>query len=63
MANELLMRLVFTGEIDVERGPLGRFQDLADQIQAEGHTVPSQILAVLAELSKPLHDLEQEQQL
>lgn len=43
----------FLIEAEVVRGPLGRFQDLADQIAAEGLTVPAPLLAVLAELHQP----------
>lgn len=45
--------LVFTGEADLVRGPLGRFIDLAEQIEAEGLKVPAEILDVLVELQRP----------
>jgi hypothetical protein len=45
--------LVITGDAEIVRGPLGRFIDLADQITAEGLTVPPQILAVLEQLQQP----------
>ncbi len=45
--------LVITGEAEITRGPLGRFLDLAEQIQAEGLSVPPEILAVLEKLQQP----------
>lgn len=45
--------LVITGEAEVTRGPLGRFADLAEQIQAEGLTVPPEVLAALEALQRP----------
>jgi hypothetical protein len=48
--------LVITGEAIIIRGPLGRFVDLAEQIQSEGLTVPPEILAVLDELQQPQED-------
>lgn len=44
--------LVITGEAEVVRGPLGRFVDLAGQLQADGLVVPPQILAVLEALQQ-----------
>lgn len=51
--NGVRMLLKATGTIEIERGPLGRFIDLAEQITAEGLTVPAEILAVLDELARP----------
>lgn len=42
-----------TGVVDVTRGPLGRFVDLAEQITAEGLEVPPRLAAVLVELQQP----------
>jgi hypothetical protein len=44
--------LVVTGEIEVTRGPLGRFLDLAEQIRGEGLDVPPEIAAVLQDLEQ-----------
>lgn len=52
-----LYELSFTGSADVERGPLGRFVDLAAQIEAAGLDVPPTLAAVLAELT---HEGEQQ---
>lgn len=48
--------LTITGEATIIRGPLGRFLDLAEQIQSEGLTVPAEILAVLDKLQQPQED-------
>ena len=48
--------LTITGEATIVRGPLGRFLDLAEQIQSEGLTVPAEILAVLDKLQQPQED-------
>jgi len=45
--------LVFTGTAAVERGPLGRFLDLAHQIEAEGLEVPPEIADALDQLQHP----------
>ncbi len=50
----ILYKLVIEGEAEITRGPLGRIIDLCDQIAAEGLEVPAPILAVLAELQKPM---------
>jgi hypothetical protein len=50
--NHTVYEVVITGTADVVRGPLGRFVDLADQIEAEGLTVPPEIAAVLAALTE-----------
>jgi hypothetical protein len=46
--------LVITGEVEITRGPLGRFVDLATQIQSEGLDVPPEIADVLEKLQLPL---------
>lgn len=48
----LTHELVVTGEAEVQRGPLGRFIDLAEQIESEGLTIPPQILAALDQLQE-----------
>lgn len=53
MVNGQLMAMRVEGTAEVVRGPLGRFIDLADQIEAEGLTVPSRIAeAIAAELEE-----------
>lgn len=47
----LLYELRIEGAADLTRGPLGRFVDLAEQIEAEGLTVPSEIRDVLDRLT------------
>ena len=51
--NGIWYRMEVTGVVDVTRGPLGRFVDLAEQITAEGLQVPPRLAAVLAELQQP----------
>ncbi len=51
--SEIVQHWEIIGEAEIIRGPLGRFVDLAEQIQAEGLAVPSEILAVLNELQQP----------
>lgn len=40
-------------EGEIVRGPLGRFIDLAQQIEEEGGEVPAPLKAVLIELQQP----------
>jgi hypothetical protein len=49
----MLFELVITGEAEVTRGPLGRFIDLADEIDASPDCAdtPPEIRAVLEELA------------
>ena len=54
----LRYELAITGEAEVIRGPLGRFLALAEQIQAEGLTVPPEILDVLKKLQLPQGGLD-----
>lgn len=49
----VLYELVVTGTAEITRGPLGRFIDLADQIEAEGLKVPPEILDLLHDLQQP----------
>ena len=51
-ADGQLYELRFEGEADVIRGPLGRFLDLADEIEREGLKVPPEIRDVLDKLSE-----------
>jgi len=45
--------MVIEGTVELVRGPLGRFVDLAEQITAVGLEVPPLLVAVLAELQQP----------
>jgi hypothetical protein len=46
--------LQFEGSAEVERGPLGRFIDLAEQIKAEGGVVPARIQQALDLEAEPI---------
>jgi uncharacterized protein YfcZ (UPF0381/DUF406 family) len=48
-----LYELRVEGTAEVVRNPLGRFVDLAEQIEAEGGEVPSEIREVLDRLMLP----------
>jgi hypothetical protein len=48
----ILYELVISGEAELVRGPLGRFLDLAEAIEAEGLTVPPEITNVLKQLNE-----------
>lgn len=50
-ADGRLYELRIEGTAGLVRGPLGRFLDLADQIEAEGLTVPPEIRDVLDRLT------------
>lgn len=52
MRDGRLYELRIEGTAEVTRGPLGRFLDLAAQIEAEGLTVPSEIRDVLDRLNE-----------
>lgn len=47
-----LYEMRVTGTAEVTRGPLGRFLDLAAQIESEGLAVPSEIRDVLDRLDE-----------
>lgn len=49
---DITFQLDITGECDVERGPLGRFLDLACEIEQCGGVVPEKLTAVLNELQE-----------
>lgn len=51
--NEQLYRLEVHAEAEVVRGPLGRFVDLAEQIESEGGVVPAEITELLCRLQLP----------
>jgi hypothetical protein len=48
----VLYELQITGTAELTRGPLGRFLDLAGQIEAEGLKVPPEIRDLLDELAE-----------
>ena len=52
--NGVDMVMTVEGVVEVTRGPLGRFIDLADQITAEGLEVPPRIAALLLALQQPM---------
>lgn len=52
MRDGVLYELVITGEAQLVRGPLGRFLDLAAQIESEGLTVPPEIRDALDMLTE-----------
>jgi hypothetical protein len=47
-----LQKLVVIGTAELTRGPLGRFIDLAAEIEAEGLEVPAEISEVLHHLTE-----------
>jgi hypothetical protein len=51
-ADGRLYEMRIEGTAEMTRGPLGRFIDLAAQIEAEGLEVPPQISDVLAQLQE-----------
>jgi len=51
--NGTRMLMTVEGHVDITRGPLGRFVDLAEQIRSEGLEVPPELDAALALLQHP----------
>lgn len=51
-ADGMLYELRVEGTAEVNRGPLGRFLDLAQEMEDEGLTVPSEIRDVLDRLNE-----------
>jgi len=45
--------LKIEGEVEVTRGPLGRFLDLAEQIRSEGLEIPPRLERLLDDLQRP----------
>ena len=52
--NGVDMVMTVEGVVEVTRGPLGRFLDLAEQVRSEGLEVPPLLAAVLEELQRPM---------